>query len=83
MIRRVTGPSFTGRVETDVIRPGGWIGGIEGVAGGVAVIPAILAVSLLIVGVREPGDGGRPEGSRRDLRLRDARRLPVRYWLVV
>jgi MFS family permease len=49
----------------------------------VAVIPAFLAVSLLIVGVREPGDGGRPAASRRDLRLRDARRLPVRYWLVV
>ncbi len=49
----------------------------------VAVIPAFLAVSLLIVGVREPGDGGRTAPSRSDLRLRDARRLTRRYWLVV
>lgn len=49
----------------------------------VAVIPAFLAVSLLIVGVREPGDGASVAPSRPDLRLRDARRLPRRYWLVV
>ena len=49
----------------------------------VAVIPAFLAVALLVVGVREPVDEARTAASRRKLRLRDAQQLPLRYWLVV
>lgn len=49
----------------------------------IAVIPAFLAVVLLIVGVREPGGDGHATPPRPDLRLRDARRLTLRYWLVV
>jgi len=48
-----------------------------------AVVPAFMAVALLLVYVREP-DRARPGGSaRKPLTLADARRLPVRYWLVV
>jgi len=49
----------------------------------VAVAPAITAVILLAAGVREPESGARSEAQRNCLRLTDARRLSVRYWLVV
>lgn len=48
----------------------------------VAVIPAFLAVALLVVGVREPEkrhDGPRPNPIRRE----NLRRLPAAYWQVV
>ena len=49
----------------------------------VAVAPALFAVALLVVGVSEP-DRVLPAGAARTrLTLADARRLPVRYWLVV
>jgi MFS family permease len=48
-----------------------------------AVAPAFATVALLVLYVREPertpGDGS----SRRRLTLADAKRLPLRYWLVV
>lgn len=47
-----------------------------------AVAPAFLAVFLLIVAVREP-ESSRHAGSRNRLTLGDAKRLPLRYWLVV
>ncbi|MGR9074262.1 MAG: MFS transporter [Gammaproteobacteria bacterium] len=48
-----------------------------------ASVPAFIAVLLLIVAVREPepGEHAADIGSR--LTLADARRLPLRYWLVV
>ena len=49
----------------------------------VAVVPAFLAVTLLLITVREP-EGGHPPGhARAPLTLADSRRLPPRYWLVV
>jgi MFS family permease len=49
----------------------------------VAVVPAFVAVALLLVYVREPerADARRPVGA--PLTRADARRLPLRYWLVV
>ncbi len=49
----------------------------------VAVAPAFIAVFLLIVALREPEPTERPASSRNRLTLRDAKRLPLRYWLVV
>lgn len=49
----------------------------------VAVIPAFIAVFLLIVALREPESTESTICSRNHLTLRDAKRLPLRYWLVV
>lgn len=49
----------------------------------VAVIPAFLAVLLLIVAVREPDRSEHPTESKNRPVFADARRLPRRYWLVV
>ncbi len=49
----------------------------------VAVVPAALAVVLLILGVREPERAGARGAARRPLVLADAKRLPLRYWFVV
>ncbi len=49
----------------------------------VAVIPAVLCVLLLAVYVREPEQHAAGRASRAPLTLTDARRLPLRYWLVV
>ena len=58
----------------------------------VAVVPAFIAVMLLMLYVREPeraahvGSARRPlvvADARRPLVVADARRLPLRYWLVV
>jgi len=49
----------------------------------VAVIPAFIAVFLLIVALREPEPTESTTSSRNHLTLRDAKRLPLRYWLVV
>jgi MFS family permease len=48
----------------------------------VAVLPAVLAVVLLVSFVREPGQT-RQTGGRPPLRPADIRRLPPRYWAVV
>ncbi len=49
----------------------------------IAVVPAFIAVALLIVYVHEPerAAGAAPLG--KPLRFADARSLPLRYWLVV
>jgi MFS family permease len=47
----------------------------------VAVVPAFVAVALLVLYVREPAHA-RAE-ARAPLTMADARRLPLRYWLVV
>jgi MFS family permease len=49
----------------------------------VAVVPAFLAVLLLMVAVREPDAPEHALGARNRLTLTDAKRLPLRYWLVV
>jgi len=49
----------------------------------VAVVPAFLAVFLLIIAVREPGSSEHAAGPGNRLTLTDARRLPLRYWHVV
>jgi len=49
----------------------------------VAVIPAFIAVFLLIVALREPEPTESTISSRNHPTLRDAKRLPLRYWLVV
>jgi MFS family permease len=48
-----------------------------------AIVPAVLAVALLVFGVREPE--GRPARGevRRPIRLNDAKRMPPRYWKTV
>ena len=47
----------------------------------IAVFPAIISVALLVIYVREP-ETGRAE-ARPPLTLGHAKRLPLRYWLVV
>jgi MFS family permease len=49
----------------------------------VGVIPAFLAVILLIVALREPESPEQAAGTRNHLTLADAGRLSFRYWLVV
>lgn len=48
-----------------------------------AVIPAFIAVALLTFYVREPEASHAPEHAKAPLTFADARRLPLRYWLVV
>jgi MFS family permease len=48
-----------------------------------AVVPAFIAVALLMFYVREPENAPEPGRVRAPLTLADARRLPLRYWLVV
>ncbi len=49
----------------------------------VAVVPAVIAVALLMIYVREPDRVHTDVSSRAPLTLADTRRLPLRYWLVV
>jgi MFS family permease len=49
----------------------------------VAVLPAFIAVALLIVAVREPAGSQRGSGMRAPLAWADAKRLHSRYWLIV
>jgi len=49
----------------------------------VAVLPAFIAVLLLIVGVREPESFARSAAHKNPLSLNNAKRLRLRYWLVV
>jgi MFS family permease len=49
----------------------------------VAVVPAFIAVALLITLVREPHQVNPRTGSRLSISRVDARRLPRRYWLIV
>lgn len=47
----------------------------------IAVVPAFIAVALLLIYVREPEQRSGPAAS--PLTVADARRLPLRYWAVV
>lgn len=49
----------------------------------VAVVPAFLAVLLLIVAVREPESSEHASGPKNHLTLTDAKRLSLRYWRIV
>ncbi|MGB5155924.1 MFS transporter [Desulfobacterium sp. N47] len=50
----------------------------------IAVIPAFIALSLLIFGVREPErEKIINSGDKNSLTFSDAKRLPVRFWLIV
>jgi len=49
----------------------------------VAVAPACIAVAVLAVFVREPRPTPAAKAARTAFSLADARRLPLRYWLVV
>jgi len=49
----------------------------------VAVIPALIAVLILIIAVREPEKPASAAGATKRLTLADARRLPARFWFVV
>lgn len=48
-----------------------------------AVVPAVIAVVLLIVAVREPEHRQGGQGERARLTVADVRRLPRAYWMVV
>jgi len=49
----------------------------------VAVAPAFVAVALLVLGVKDPERSGVNSGMRSPLTFADAKRLSVRYWLIV
>lgn len=49
----------------------------------IAVVPAFLAVLLLVVALREPEPSEHASISNNRLTLADAKRLSLRYWLVV
>ena len=49
----------------------------------VAVIPAFIAVFLLMVALREPEPAESALSAGNPVTLRDSRRLPLRFWLVV
>lgn len=48
-----------------------------------AVLPAFIAVFLLIIAIREPESLARSAEPRNRLTLTDTKRLPMRYWLIV
>jgi MFS family permease len=48
----------------------------------IAVIPAFLCVALILFGVREPDDA-KSTSPRKRLAFADAKRLSLRYWLIV
>jgi len=48
-----------------------------------AVVPAFITVALLVMYVREPERASRQGPAGTPLTVADARRLPLRYWLVV
>jgi len=49
----------------------------------VAVVPAFVAVALLLIYVREPERTTADDPAKAPLTLADAKRLPLHYWLVV
>jgi len=60
-----------------------WLAGDIRAAMWVAVLPAFIAVALLLVYVREPERAPAPGTARTPLDLASATRLPRRFWLVV
>ncbi len=61
----------------------GWFAGDFQAAFWVAVIPAFVAVALLVVGVEEPDRPAANGNGKPRLRWSDAKRLPRDYWVVV
>jgi MFS family permease len=59
-----------------------WLAGDFQAAFWIAVVPAFLAVALIVFGVDEPDRRASREAPRK-LAWRDAKRLPHAYWLVV
>ncbi len=49
----------------------------------VAVLPACIAVAILVLFVKEPEHSSTGAAGRPPLRLADIRQLPLRYWLIV
>lgn len=49
----------------------------------VAVVPAVIAVALLVFGVHDPEGPDAQNGVRTPVTLGGAARLPLRYWLIV
>jgi MFS family permease len=49
----------------------------------IAVVPAFIAVAVLLVYVREPERPNADDHVKTPLTVADAKRLPLRYWLVV
>lgn len=49
----------------------------------IGVLPAFIAVALLIVFVREPEENAARTAGQRTPQLANFRRLPLRYWLIV
>ncbi len=49
----------------------------------IAVIPAFVALAVMIFGVVEPAQKSQPAGSKPRLQLSDVKRLPPAYWAVV
>lgn len=49
----------------------------------IAVIPAFIAVALLVFGVREPGHIGTGNGARVPVSFADMKQLSLRYWYIV
>ena len=49
----------------------------------IAVIPAFVAVALLVFGVREPGHIGTKDGARVPVSFADMKQLSLRYWYIV
>jgi MFS family permease len=49
----------------------------------IAVVPAFIAVALLMIYVRDPESTHAPGDVKSPLTLADIKRLPLRYWLVV
>jgi MFS family permease len=49
----------------------------------VAVVPAFIAVAVLAFGVHDPDRVEKGPGARSPLTLSEAKRLPIRYWLIV
>ena len=50
---------------------------------GLAMIPALLAVAILALAVREPAAAASAGSAREPIRRRDLRQLTPAYWLVV
>jgi len=60
-----------------------WLGGNIRAVLWVAVLPALISMAVLVFGVHDPERARVDSGRRVPLNFRAARRLPLRYWLVV
>jgi MFS family permease len=49
----------------------------------VAVVPAFIALGLLVFGIREPEKARPDSGALSPVTLKGAKQLPLRYWLIV